>query len=213
MDETVGFLIYAAVFRLAIVAAGVVTIVLGYTLFVRGVMPRQHTEAGVEAGGVRLSVKNAAPGTCFALLGAAILAAMLAHGNPMFEMQRVQDRSGDDPYVAGTLRIRGVAGPANVEGISGAPALEVDRVRVRQEIEFLNRLAGLLRPELDDALHPQAGDQVREIKLRLMSTVWGEDWGDARQFRMWAEGRSGPAASERFRRAEAFYTSGLTKLP
>lgn len=215
MDETVGFLIYAAVFRLAVVGAAVVTIILGYTLFVRGVMPRQSTDAGAEAGGVKLSVRNAAPGTCFALLGAAILAAMLAHGNPMLEMQRVQNTEPQDdgPYVVGALRIRGVGEAANaraardkVEGSS--PALARDRGRVRQKIEFLNRLPGLLRPELDDAWRRDAGDQLREIKLRLMSTVWAEDWGDVPQFRLWAEGRSGPLAGEAFGRAEAFYFAG-----
>ena len=80
MDLTAEFLIYATLFRLAIIGVGVFAIVLGYKLFVRGVMPEGRTEGELDAGEIRLTVKNAAPGTCFALFGAAMVSVMLISG-------------------------------------------------------------------------------------------------------------------------------------
>jgi len=97
MDTTTGFLIYAGVFRLAIIATGALAVYLGYKLFARGVMPEGTTEAGVEAGEVKLTVKNAAPGTCFALFGAALIAAMIFQGSPELvinDVERVDSLSG-----------------------------------------------------------------------------------------------------------------------
>lgn len=88
MDPTVGFLIYAALFRLAMIGAGVFAIVLGYKLFVRGVMPEGRTDSELGAGEIKLTVKNAAPGTCFALFGAAMVSVMLIQGNPQLVFDR-----------------------------------------------------------------------------------------------------------------------------
>ena len=92
MDLTAEFLIYATLFRLAIIGAGVFAIVLGYKLFVRGVMPEGRTEGELDAGQIRLTVKNAAPGTCFALFGAAMVSVMLIQGNPELLFDRTAAR-------------------------------------------------------------------------------------------------------------------------
>jgi tetratricopeptide (TPR) repeat protein len=119
MDPTAGFLVYAALYRLAIVAAGVVAIVLGYRLFLRGAaVPAAGggTEAAAEGGGFRLSVRNAAPGTCFALFGAAVIGAMIVQGNP----ELVAGAGG--PGAIDTLRLKGAAaGPAGA-GFAAAMA-------------------------------------------------------------------------------------------
>jgi hypothetical protein len=66
-------IIYAALFRLAIIDAGFGCVVTGYRLFVLGVMPKvphknseheySEIEIGVKIGEINLSMKNAAPGT------------------------------------------------------------------------------------------------------------------------------------------------------
>ena len=89
MDIATGFLIYASLFRLAVIAAGVVCVVLGYRLFVRGVMPEGRTDAEVAAGDIRLSLKNAAPGTIFALFGASTIMVMLIQGSPELLMEDI----------------------------------------------------------------------------------------------------------------------------
>ena len=90
MDLAASFVVYLLVFRLAIVAAGVVSVVLGYLLFVTGVWSgpghasgaASGSELEARAGGYRLTIRNAAPGTCFALFGAAIISTMLVQGRP-----------------------------------------------------------------------------------------------------------------------------------
>ncbi len=89
------FLIYLTLFRLAIIAAVVISIVLGYQLFCRGVWPRhggQHgTDVTVEVAESRFTLKNAAPGTCFALFGVIIVSIMLAQGGPKLVLETLQE--------------------------------------------------------------------------------------------------------------------------
>lgn len=76
-------------FRIAVIVAGMVSIFLGYRLFVRGVMPQETTEAGVEVQHVKLTLKNAAPGTCFAFFGVVIIAVMIVKGTPELLLEEV----------------------------------------------------------------------------------------------------------------------------
>ena len=78
------FIIYAAVYRLAVIAAGVACAYMGYRLFMAGVMPREGSDIDAAAGEIRLTLKNAAPGTCFAAFGSIIIATMIWQGNPEF---------------------------------------------------------------------------------------------------------------------------------
>ena len=87
-------IIYAALFRLAIIAAGFGCVVMGYRLFVLGVMPKEGSEIDAKAGEIRLSLKNAAPGTCFAALGVFMIVAMLVQGNPEMRVLQVQTKGG-----------------------------------------------------------------------------------------------------------------------
>lgn len=95
MDATTAFLIYASLFRLAVIAAGVISIILGFRLFVRGVMPEGATDAEAQAGDIKLTVKNAAPGTCFAMFGALIIVVMVWQGIPELKGTKTLDRTGE----------------------------------------------------------------------------------------------------------------------
>ena len=94
MTVTSAFILYLVLFRLAIIAAGVVSIVLGYRLFVRGVWPEAKTSQGTsidaEVAGSRFTVKNAAPGTCFALFGVIIIGLMFGAGSPELTLDLVE---------------------------------------------------------------------------------------------------------------------------
>ena len=87
------FIVYAAVYRLAIIAAGALFLYLGFRLFVLGVMPPEGTNIDGQAGDVRLSIKNAAPGTCFALFGMVLIGLMVWNGNPEMELRQDGDSS------------------------------------------------------------------------------------------------------------------------
>ena len=80
------FLLYATFFRLAIIAAGIVSIVLGYRLFTTGIQADRETSKEVtldaKIAGQAFTLKNAAPGTFFALFGVIIISVMLVQGNP-----------------------------------------------------------------------------------------------------------------------------------
>ena len=86
MSQFSEFLLYAAVFRLAIIATGTICIVLGYRLFAArfqfgGERPKDAT-FGAKLAGLTVTLKNAAPGAFFALFGVIVISVMLAQGNP-----------------------------------------------------------------------------------------------------------------------------------
>lgn len=91
---TIEFILYAALFRLATIAAGLACIFMGYRLFVLGVMPREGSEIDARSGEIRLTLKNAAPGTCFAFFGAAIIATMVVSGIPELRLTQTTNADG-----------------------------------------------------------------------------------------------------------------------
>lgn len=78
------------------IGAGVVSIVLGYRLFLKGADgigsgDGGGTSAAARSGNFSLSIKNAAPGTCFALFGAALIVAMVVQAAPSLSVQPGSD--------------------------------------------------------------------------------------------------------------------------
>jgi len=108
MTVTTGFLIYATLFRLAVLAVGALAVWLGYRLFIDA-SPRRGGKRGkaaetaavaaaAEGGGFKLSLTNFWPGAYFALFGTVIIAMMLWQGSPrliMTELREAQARHGD----------------------------------------------------------------------------------------------------------------------
>jgi hypothetical protein len=66
---------------------------------------------------------------------------------------------------------------------------------------------------MSEGQRQEAARHLREIKLRLMLTVWGSDWGDSGTFRNWAEGGPEPKDGKTFREARGFYASGEEDVP
>lgn len=89
--DTIGAL-YLTVFRLAVIAAGTVSIFCGYRLFLAGAFGqgsgKARTEVGARLNDMQLTLKSAAPGTCFAFFGAFIIAAMMLSAPPQFTRSR-----------------------------------------------------------------------------------------------------------------------------
>jgi hypothetical protein len=155
MDLTAEFLIYATLFRLAIIGAGVFAIVLGYKLFVRGVMPDGRTEGELHAGEIRLTVKNAAPGTCFALFGATMVSVMLIQGNPELLFDRTAADGG-----AEHITLRGeepLPAPATAMNCGGFCQYIGGILQGSQDVDgAISQQAKALRPDesLADAAKP-----------------------------------------------------------
>lgn len=114
MNLTSQFLVYVTVFRLAIIAAGVISMILGYRLFVRGIYPIGKSESTIDfkAAGSGFTLKNAAPGTSFAIFGVALIAVMLVQGNPKLTYEMMQNENGADNLATSTkLEMRGAETP------------------------------------------------------------------------------------------------------
>ncbi len=114
MEVTSAFLIYVTLFRLEIIGAGIVSIFLGYRLFVKGVWPDivggQGTDVDAKIAGSSLTVKNAAPGTCFSLFGVVIIVVMFASGSPELTLDMLGksgEVEGPDESVVKRLGLRG----------------------------------------------------------------------------------------------------------
>ncbi|MBD3341746.1 MAG: tetratricopeptide repeat protein [Candidatus Lokiarchaeota archaeon] len=123
MHLTSVFIIYLILFRLAIITTGIVSIVLGYRLFIRGVWPNvsesSRTSVDAEIAGSRFTLKNAAPGTCFALFGVLIISVMFAAGGPELTLTNLKDAANmkisPPDYVASeavSLKLKGVEADA-----------------------------------------------------------------------------------------------------
>ena len=118
MDMITGFLIYTTCFRLSVIGAGLVCIILGYRLFLQGVMPQHSTDIEGQTGDIRLTVKNAAPGTCFALFGCAIMTVMLAQGMPELVIEELDKVGNVQAVHEGTVRRIQMKGGADGTGVS-----------------------------------------------------------------------------------------------
>lgn len=94
MDITHSFIFYLILFRLSIISAGVISIILGYRLFCKGVWPeigRGGTSVDAKIVGYHFTLKNAAPGTCFAFFGVLIISIMFVSGSPELTLKTLKE--------------------------------------------------------------------------------------------------------------------------
>lgn len=89
MDVTTALILHSIIYRLAMIGTAVTCIVLGYRLFSKGVFPEKGTAIDGKVPHVHLSIKNAAPGTCFAFFGCFIIVVMLFRGPEFFVPENV----------------------------------------------------------------------------------------------------------------------------
>ncbi|NJO17988.1 MAG: tetratricopeptide repeat protein [Thioploca sp.] len=96
------FLIYVMLFRLAIIAAGITSIVLGYRLFCKGIWGDKSGEGAnlnANLGNATVTFQNAAPGTFFALFGVITIGFMFIN-SPEFSSETLQQVT---PKISETL--------------------------------------------------------------------------------------------------------------
>jgi hypothetical protein len=192
--------------RLAIVLIGGMAIYLGYRLFL-AVKAEAEGEARITLPhDVTVMVSRVGPGVFFALFGSMVVVASLYFSIRYSDAGRDVVYSGMAP--AGLSAAGETAGAVPTAAAASDEALALARLRLRQEIEFLNRLPGLLGPGLSEGQRETAAGHVREIKLRLMASVWADDWSDPDSFRLWAEGGAAAEGGDAFGSARAFYQTG-----
>ena len=101
---------YVLIWRLAVLTCGLVAVILGYRLFKLGFTVQQgELEAGIS--GQTIKLRNIAPGTFFALFGAAIIATLVwtAPSEIVIPKGALQDAAEVDTG-SGGIRVRGGQG-------------------------------------------------------------------------------------------------------
>jgi hypothetical protein len=114
MNLTSQFLVYVTAFRLAIIAAGIVSMILGYRLFIRGIYAGGTADSSIDfkAAGSGFSLKNVAPGSCFGIFGVALITVMLIQGNPQFTYEMMQKTTNPDAAdLSAKIEMRGIETP------------------------------------------------------------------------------------------------------
>lgn len=96
METTTAFILYITLFRLSIIIAGITSIILGYRLFARGVFPASYgnlrgEDVTAEISGAKLTLRNATPGTSFALFGVIIIITMFFTGAPEVTLEMLKE--------------------------------------------------------------------------------------------------------------------------
>lgn len=97
MTVSAGFLIYAALYRLTVLAVGALAIWLGFRLFDKAGRKAQDSagSASAEGKGFKLALTSILPGTYFALFGTVIIGIMLWRGEPpQLSEKQVVEQSG-----------------------------------------------------------------------------------------------------------------------
>jgi hypothetical protein len=190
--------------RLAIVLIGGMAIWLGYRLFL-AVKAEAAGEAKITLPhDVTVMVSRVGPGVFFALFGSMVVIASLYFSISYSDPER--DYSG--MTAASLSAANRPTGEITMTSAPSDEALQLERLRLRQEIEFLNGLPGLLGPGLSEGQRETITRHVREVKLRLMGSVWADDWSDPDSFRLWAEGGAEAGESDAFDSARTFYEAG-----
>jgi hypothetical protein len=162
---TMDILLLRGIERLAIVLIGGMAIYLGYRLFL-AVKAEAAGEAKITLPhDVTVMVSRVGPGVFFALFGSMVVIASLYFSISYSDPFRTV--SGMAP--AGVPAMGETASMAPSASASLDETLRLARLRLRQEIEFLNSLPGLLNSDLSEAQRAAITRHVREIKLRLMA--------------------------------------------
>ena len=82
-----GFVLYLATYRLALIAVAF-SVLLDYKLFAKGDgSGARGAQMDATVGKTRFTLKNAAPGTCFAAFAAMIIVVMLANQPPEVKIE------------------------------------------------------------------------------------------------------------------------------
>ena len=100
-ERSFGYVVlYLAVYRLGIIGAGIVSIYVGYRLFLSGLFPYavEGSAFSAEVAGATFSLQNAAPGLFFALFGTIVIIVMILRSPAEF---KYKTSSGDEVSMRG----------------------------------------------------------------------------------------------------------------
>jgi hypothetical protein len=191
--------------RLLAIGSGLLSIYLGFRLFLA--LPEVEPGAGRVKlpGGISIYLTRVGPGVFFSLFGAVIIALSFYFGITASETRGVESQLAGDQTVTTQRSFTGAA--ADAAG-SDPQSRQVERATVERMIRDLNRVPALMR----DDLAPRDRDLVQTLdqsKLRLMREVWdAEAWGDYVAFERWWRAGAGADPPPEIAAAAAVFRAG-----
>lgn len=183
--------------RILVVLIGGLSIYLGYLLFKH--MPEKSDSQGkiVLPGGISVFLTRVGPGVFFALFGTFVV------GASFYFTVTVQMTNGTKVYSGFGEQLR----------TSDVNTSRDKRADVQHQIAFLNKASPFLYEAFSETQRDEVDHRLRSIKLNLIQSVWGNDWGDLTMFRAWAKFNTAPPDSIEFKRARLFYENSEGDVP
>ncbi len=150
MPDSAGFLLYATLYRLTVLAIGALSIWLGFRLF-NNTGSRKQASAGsasVEGNGFKLTLSSLLPGTYFALFGTVIISIMLWKGEP----PKLEQKSVTEIRDTGEVRSEYQLMRHNESNLDG-PATSGEKFGITEAgaAEMMEAIAKLLRENGNEA--------------------------------------------------------------
>jgi hypothetical protein len=192
--------------RLIAILVGGFAIYLGYRLFFSVKVTGEGAAKVKLPGDVTIMLSRIAPGVFFALFGAVVVGASLM--NPISYSEDEIESTDEKISKREITGIGEVNNLPDTESEHPAQELSFERIRVQENIRFLNQVPGLSDPGLSAEKQKRMKSEILRLKLRLMKLVWGENWGSYEEFELWAEGGAKPAGTKEFQAAVQFFETG-----
>ncbi len=171
--------------RILVVAAGALSVYLGYRLFVN--MPEHDKSSGkvVLPGGISIFLSRVGPGAFFSLFGAIVIALSFHYGIE-YDEETTSAAAAAQVAQAATATHRSFSGIAP----SGTQTDPLTALRQRNEVlitvEALNKALAVLPSTLSAHDRVQLESGIADAKLRLLQAVWDrERWPAFDEFAQW----------------------------
>lgn len=192
--------------RLIAIIVGGFSIYLGYRLFFSVKVNGEGAAKVKLPGDITIMLSRIAPGVFFALFGALVVGVSLM--NPINYSDDEIETSDEKFRKREITGIGEVNNLPNTESELPAQELSFERIRVQENIRFLNQVQNLSDPSLSAEKQKRIKTEILKLKLRLMKFVWSGNWGTYEEFELWAEGGAKPANTKEFQAAVQFFETG-----
>ena len=183
--------------RVFIILAGVLSIYLGYLLFLH--IPNEVNSQGqvILPGGISIYLSRVGPGAFLALFGAIVVAMSFRYSIRYSEKEeivsRTESRKAEREY----------------SGFgSSSPSINTRKLDLERQVlhmDILDNLPSLVKTNLPDDQKSERDDLIKKIKLALMKSVWGPDWGDFDEFQAWVENGTLEPPPAKLKKAADYY--------
>jgi len=198
-------IILRSIERIVAVIIGGLSIYLGYRLFLA--IPERHESEGkvLLPGGISIYMTRIGPGAFFALFGAIVVAISFHQAITYREgpYKEVMSRQSTGTAAQSDLVQPGGSSTysRSYTGFGSGDAtenLQLSRLQAASDIRFLNNtLSQWLRNDLSRQNRTDVALVVQRMRLAIVTSVWGPDWGEIAKFNEWVRnGASEPPPKE-----------------